>query len=254
MDRIVQMIFNNGTQIPLYAQLVAAIEEQINSGEIKPGQMIPSENKLCALYNVSRTTVRQALNDLAVRGKVVRVKGRGTFIPRFSARKPYDGLAGITSEIKYLKQTRVLSKVLSQETILSSTETAQSLGLKQEDAVIKLERLRFFENEGVAGVDLRFLPFSRFSGLLDENLEDNSLYNLLISKYQTIPSRSIQQICGMGCPEKYADLIGLKPGDPITHFKDIVYDQNDVPFEFGENFYRIDRYQYRIELFKNNQV
>lgn len=247
-------MFNNQSQLPLYRQLVTLIENQINTGDLKPGQRIPSENELCDLYLVSRTTVRQALNELSMRGKIIRVKGRGTFIPNFSASKPYDGLFGFTGEMKYIKQVRILNKIISFEVVLPDSETSQMLGLKVDEAVIKLERARFIENEGVAGVDLRFLPFNRFSSILDEDLENNSLYNILRSKHNTFPSRAIHEVCGMGCPAKYADILELKVGKPVTHYKDVVFDQNNIPFDFGENFYRSDRYQYRIEISRNNQT
>ena len=247
------MISNANIQLPLYQQLVAMIEKQIDNGDLKPGQKIPSENELCDMYNISRITVRQALSDLSTRGKVIRVKGRGTFIPKFSARKPFDGLSGFTNEIKYTQQTQVTSKVLSFEATLPTAETAQMLGLTEDQAVIRLERARYLENTGISGVDLRFLPFNRFHELLEEDLENNSLYNILRSKYNTYPSRAIHEVSGMACPAEYADILEIRTGEPISHFKDVVYDQNNIPFEFGENFYRIDRYSYRIEIYKTNQ-
>lgn len=247
------MISNANLQLPLYQQLVTHLERQIDKGELKPGQKIPSENELCEMYKISRITVRQALSDLAIRGKVIRVKGRGTFIPKFSARKPFDGLSGFSNEIKYTHQTQVKSKIISLEATLPTAETAQMLGLSEDQAVIRLERARYLENTGISGIDLRFLPFSRFHGLLGEDLENNSLYNILRSKYNTFPSRAIHEVSGMACPEKYAEILELNTGEPISHYKDVVFDQNNVPFEFGENFYRIDRYTYRIEIYKTNQ-
>ena len=244
---------NANMQFPLYQQLVAMIEKQIDKGELKPGLKIPSENELCEMYNISRITVRQALSDLALRGKVIRVKGKGTFIPKFSARKPFDGLSGFSNEIKYTHQTQVTSKIISFEATMPTPETAQMLGLSEGKAVIRLERARYLENIGISGVDLRFLPFNRFHGLLEEDLENNSLYNILRSKYNTFPSRAIHEVSGMACPACYADILELTAGEPISHFKDVVYDQNNIPFEFGENFYRIDRYNYRIEISKTNQ-
>lgn len=184
------------TQLPLYLQLVSRIEEQINSGDLKPGQRIPSENEFCEMYDISRTTVRQALHDLATRGKVIRVKGRGSFIPKFVARKPHDGLTGFSKEVNYIYNKRTYSKVLCQEIIPPDEKISQMLGLKNDEAVIKLQRARYITDIGIAGVDTRFLPLVRFKNLIQEDLEKNSLYEILINKFNTIPSRAYSEVSG----------------------------------------------------------
>ncbi|HUV15819.1 MAG TPA: GntR family transcriptional regulator [Pelolinea sp.] len=244
-------MFDALSAVPLYHQLVTLLEDQINTGDLQPGQRIPSENELCDIYKISRTTVRQALNDLSMRGKLVRVKGKGTFVAKFLARKPYNGLSGLTRELKYLNQ-KVINKLIKLEVIISPEETAQKLRIHENDAVVLVERARYIENEGIVGVDIRYLPFSRFNGLLEEDLENHSLYELLMTKYDTFPTRAIHQVCGLGCPDSLTKILELSIGDPVTHFKDVVFDQNNVPFEFGENYYRIDRYKYQIEIYTNN--
>jgi DNA-binding GntR family transcriptional regulator len=238
-------------QLPLYLQLVNRIEEQINSGELKPGQRIPSENEFCEMFNISRTTVRQALHDLATRGKVIRVKGRGSFIPKYVARKPFDGLTGFSKEVNYIYNKRSYSKVLRKEIVIPDEKISQSLGIKNDEAVIKLQRARYISDIGIAGVDTRFLPLSRFKNLIQEDLEKNSLYDILISKYQTIPSRAYSEVSGGACPHEFAVILELQAGDPVSVFRDVIFDQNEIPFDYGENVYRIDRYTYRIEIFDN---
>lgn len=239
------------TQLPLYLQLVKRIEEQINSGDLMPGQRIASENEFCEMYGISRTTVRQALHDLATRGKVIRVKGKGSFIPKYVARKPFDGLTGFSKEVNYIYNKRSYSKVLCQEIILPDEKTSQLLGLKNDEAVIKLQRARYITDIGVVGVDTRFLPLVRFTNLMQEDLEKNSLYEILMTKFNTIPSRAYSEVSGGACPHEYAELLELQPGDPVSVFRDVLFDQNEIPFDYGENIYRIDRYVYRIEIFDN---
>ena len=68
--------------IPLYLQVKVILLEKIENGEWKPGTMIPTEMELMRTYSVSRTTVRQAIQDLVVSGKLIRHAGRGTFVAR----------------------------------------------------------------------------------------------------------------------------------------------------------------------------
>lgn len=71
---------DRNTPVPAYYQLKQLLKEQILSGELPPGDQIPTEEVLCARYNLSRTPVRQALKELVVEGLLTRTAGRGTFV------------------------------------------------------------------------------------------------------------------------------------------------------------------------------
>ncbi|NLM75230.1 MAG: GntR family transcriptional regulator [Clostridiaceae bacterium] len=73
-------MINRDSPVPLYVQLEEIIEKAIKNGEYKDGDRLPSENKLCSKYGVSRITVRQALNMLEQKGLVYTVQGKGTFV------------------------------------------------------------------------------------------------------------------------------------------------------------------------------
>lgn len=69
-----------GKRMPLYQQVVRTMRDSIGSGELSPGAMAPSESQLIAKFNVSSTTARRALNELAQEGLIRRVQGKGSFI------------------------------------------------------------------------------------------------------------------------------------------------------------------------------
>ena len=68
------------SDIPLYSQLVSIIKRNISAGTLDPGALLPSEAELCRTFDVSRSTVRQAIGELESEGLVVRKQGRGTFV------------------------------------------------------------------------------------------------------------------------------------------------------------------------------
>ena len=68
------------SNIPLYAQLVGIIKQNISSGELNVGDLLPSEAELCRTMGISRNTVRQAIGELEEEGLVVRKRGKGTFV------------------------------------------------------------------------------------------------------------------------------------------------------------------------------
>ncbi len=240
-------MFDDRSPIPLYHQLKTILEGQINSEKLKPGDKIPSEKELCDRYNISRTTVRQALNELVNVGKLIRVQGRGTFVSRSIIKKPYYRLAGFTGEMKHLGH-KVHSKVLKQEMTVPPEDITQKLQLRKNEPAVLIKRLRFADDNGVQGLDISYLPFKRFEGLLHEDLENNSLYELLIMKYETIPTRGIQQVKAIRCPLEYNQLLNLEVGEPVIYFREVIFDQKNIPVEHAENVYRGDRYTFYVEV------
>ena len=67
-------------QIPLYIQLKNLIIQRIKDGEYLPGEKIPSEREMSALYHINRMTVKHAINTLIDEGYLFRVKNNGTFV------------------------------------------------------------------------------------------------------------------------------------------------------------------------------
>ena len=232
--------------IPLYYQLKNLLEEQIASGVYKPGDMIPSENKLCDIFAISRTTVRQAIHELTNSGKLTRTQGRGTFVSESYIEKPVDKLFGFTQDMKESGQIPH-SKVIQFAPLIPAKHVRADLNLEENEAAIIFSRLRF-AGEKVLGLATSYLPFKRFYKFLDENMEDKSLYITLESKYGTFPIRSIYNIETQRCPREIAKLLQIVPGDPVLFLQEVVYDQNDAPFEFVEEFYRADRFAFRVEI------
>ena len=62
--------FSSDTSAPLYLQLASYIRIQIQAGVLKPGDKMIAENDLCEILNVSRTTIRQCMNQLTEEGHV----------------------------------------------------------------------------------------------------------------------------------------------------------------------------------------
>src|SRR5918996_2250193 len=90
-------ILDRNAEVPLHQQLSRLLAGQITDGRYRPGQAIPPERQLCALYGVSITTVRQAVLDLADRGLVERAVGRGTFVREARSRGAHTLRLGLVS-------------------------------------------------------------------------------------------------------------------------------------------------------------
>ncbi len=240
------MVLDAQNPIPLYFQLKSIIEEQINSGELKSGDKIPSENSLCEQFKVSRTTARQAITELVNNGKVVRTQGRGSYVAQFPTNGIPYRLTGFAADMK--KQGfHPSSKLLDFKVILPGLDIANMLRIKSSDAVIYINRLRYIDGL-IMGIEYTYLPFHRFSGLMEENLEENSLYEILINKFDTVPTRTAITFEAVSCDENLCEILQTTVSIPFLHISDITFDQNDRLIEFSNTYYRGDRNIFKVEI------
>jgi len=243
------MVLDAQNPIPLYFQLKNIIENQISSGELKPGEKVPSENTLCERYQVSRTTARQAVTELVNSGKIVRTQGLGSFVAQYPVNKPPYRLTGFSADMK--KQGfHPSSKMLEFKVILPSPEIARMLRIGPSDAIIFINRLRYIDRLPM-GVEFTYMPFNRFAGLMDEDLENNSLYETLINKFNTVPSRIDVNLEAIICDINLCNLLQTEKEIPFLHMTDITFDQNERLIEYSNSFYRGDRYSFQVDINKH---
>lgn len=237
--------------IPLYYRIKMDIEEKIRAGNLRPGEKLPSENDLCQLFGVSRTTVRQAVNELVISGKLYRVQGKGTFISELSAVKPFYSISGFTSDMRH-QGFAPTSRVLVFKPLIPEFAVSQALGLGLEEPAILLKRLRYANNE-IVGLDNVHMPFKRFSDILPVDFSKHSLYKYIQENLNVVPVRSLNFIEAIICDEELAELLQVEPGFPVLKMTETVYDQNNVIFEYSIAFYRADRYMFNVEIDSGNQ-
>lgn len=112
--------------MPLYFQLKEVLKEKIEKGIYKPDELIPSERELIDTYGISRTPVRQALNELVAEGFLRREHGRGTFVaPKKIDQMFLESLSSFGDEMEH-KGLSFETKVLNKE-IVEKTSTLQEI-------------------------------------------------------------------------------------------------------------------------------
>jgi len=234
--------------LPLHDQLRSMLEEKISSGTWKSGEKIPSEAELSHMFNVSRTTVRQAIGNLVTERKLIRSQGVGTFVAT-SIRKPNLYLDGFTEDMLN-RGLKPGSHLLRYDIIQPLQEIRQNLLLGRDEPVIEIYRIRMADNAPIA-TEKTYLPYYRFSTLKSSNLEGTSLFEILHKSFNVIPTHSRGSIQALNCPDKEAEILQIPKGSPVLYFSGTNYDQYDQPIQFTCTFFRADRYAFDIEVFKN---
>lgn len=235
-----------GLPIPLYYQIKTRLLEQIESGQLKPGDRVPSERELTERFAVSRMTARQALVELETQGYLVRVQGRGTFVATPKLEQPLVMLTSFTEDMRR-RGLESGSRVLSAGEVPAGRRVSQTLGIGESAPIYRLERLRLAGNEPMA-LETSHLDASFFPDLLAHNLENRSLYSVLREVYGVQLVRATQSLEAVPADPRQAEILHVREGSPLMLMERISRDQNDRPVEWVRSYYRGDRYRFVTEL------
>ena len=244
---------NRDTYIPLYIQVIESLTDYIECNKLKPGFQLPGEAELCRSYDVSRTVIRQALNELEYKGLIYRKKGRGTFIgePKIHESLVQD-LTGFYQDME-AKGHRPQSQVLKQEQIPAAKKVAARLELEEGAPVIQIDRLRFINKEPIVLVT-SYLPKFLVPGLDLVDLTNQSLYVYLETVHGIQISRSKRFLEAVPANQLEAELLQVDIGSPLILLDSISYLSDGTPLEHFHALHRGDRSRFEVELIRVDQA
>ena len=229
---------------PLYLQLKRWIEDAIAKGVIKPGDALPSERDLALKVDVSRVTVRKAVQHLVRDGVLVQRHGSGTFVAPPSHRVE-QSLSQLTSfaEDMARRGMAVRSDWLDRGIYPPSPEETIALGLSPNERVARVARLRISGDRPLAieraALSADILP--------DPDAVGTSLYAHL-EKSGNRPVRAIQRIRAVSIEGADAKLLDVPEGAAVLHIERTSYLASGRVIEFTRSVYRGDTYDFVAEL------
>lgn len=217
-----------------------ALVEMVASGDYRPGDRLPGERELAQSLNVSRTTLRDALSQLARTGYVTRRPGRGggTFINRPKVDRDLTSLKGLPDHLR-IQGHAASARLLSARMMASDSWTATELGIQDGDLVYEIIRLRFSDSEPISVERSRF-PAARFDGLLERAL-GGSIYRILRDEYGVPPTRARERIEPVAAGRMEAEYLGVAEGSPLLSVDRVTFDDEGIPIEAGRDLFRGDR-------------
>lgn len=233
--------------IPMYYQIKQSILGAINDGDLKGGDMIPTELEFCEACDVSRPTVRQALGELVSEGYLYRCKGKGTFVSQPKIDAHFLNILQSFNQEMQEKDMVPSTKVLKFEVVQADEAINEKLEMNSTDKLIYLERLRYANDEPIVYLET-FLPYDRFSKLIEEDLSKNSLYEILEECYQQRVVRVSRVIEAINANAAIADRLNISKGSAVCLVKTVGYTEEKLPVEYSVARYRGDRNKFSIEL------
>ncbi len=238
-------IYRN-SPMPRYHQLKEILRGRVRAGEWQPGDLIPSERELSETYHISRMTARQALTDLVNEGVFYREQGRGTFVSRHKITQQLMRLTGFTEDISARGQ-QPSTKVLSAEMRVADDITAARLRIQPGAPVCSLQRLRLADAEPLA-IESSQLHFMGCEKLLDENLEEQSLYRLIETKYGLPLMEAEQELEAGLAGDEEANLLAIPIGSAVLFTRRTTYTERSQPIEYAKSVYCGNKYIFYAHL------
>ncbi|HBE43057.1 MAG TPA: GntR family transcriptional regulator [Bacteroidales bacterium] len=204
---------NRTAELPLHKQIYELLRKHIQEGIYAEGDMLPSENELSRLHNVTRPTIRKALDRLTNEGYMQRQQGKGSIV---KGRPGGVGILAFSSTTTAIGKDNLITRIICGPE-LRSWDSAFSFKISQKEKEVGcyyLERLRLVNGEPVF-FDITMIPNINLPRFNQRNFENNSLFDILRRKYQIEVKGGEQQIMAIKADEKLQEYFNLKPGAPV---------------------------------------
>lgn len=229
----------------LYVQLIRSLTQAINEGMLKDGDNLLPQRELAEALQVSRVTVRKAIEALVDQGLLKQRQGSGTIVTTGGAKSIHKNLSVLNSfsEDMTSRGLKPSSLWISRDLVMASPKEAMALNLSPGDQVCRFCRVRLSSDVPMA-YEVAAVPASILKHPDDV---ESSLY-LELDKLDARPVRALQTITARNCDEQIGELLKIAAGDALLYIERQGFDRNGKPVEFTRSYYRGDIYDFVTEL------
>ncbi|WP_077624751.1 GntR family transcriptional regulator [Sediminibacillus massiliensis] len=238
-------MIDKNSPLPIYYQLEEEIKQLIKSEQLKPGELLPSEREYAEKYNISRMTVRQAINNLASDGLLIRQKGKGTFIAEKKFEQTLQGLTSFSEDMKARGLTPS-SKLVRFDVIQADQKLAEKLQLAEGDDLFIIHRIRL-ANESPVAVETIYTPKSIVGDMTEADFTP-SFYHYMEKKLGYSIKQAHQEMEASLANDFEREHLRINEGDPVLLMERLTFLSNDIPFEYVKSAYRADRYKFKLQM------
>ncbi len=232
-------------QFSIASLIEKEIRSLIDSGRLKPGDPVTSEQGLAKKYKVSRMTSRKSLERLAQDGLIYREPGRGSFVAKPKLTLHLGFFRSIEDQL--LEQGFMPSfKLINFSREGSSVEVAQTLALKEGTNIYKLKRLKI-RNHEIYGFEERYFPADIGERFTKEDLKKKTVFHLLDKDPRTKVHRMTIVTSAKGAQDNLASILKVRKEFPLIVRQNTLFAYNNRPIQYGISYFRSDRYQFSLE-------
>jgi GntR family transcriptional regulator len=241
---------------PLYFQLARILRKKIESGECKPGDLLPTERTISKQFEVSLITVREALRLLVTEGLISRHSGRGTFVAQRATRITYRAPAtvedfytfgGDVDELTSGQEHETQREYLGRAEPPADTRLAELLKVPV-GAQLAEFRCRISVDKSPLGYVLSHVPVQIGRRIPAERLEEKALVLLLSEVCKLVVVRTDQWTLASLASAQMAEILNIRVGDPVLVFRRVFYERKGRPVMTSNVTFRGDRFRHHTSL------
>ncbi|MGG7059265.1 GntR family transcriptional regulator [Clostridium nigeriense] len=237
-------IVDKSSRTPLYLQLMNILIDIIEN-KLEENDQILSEREICEIYNVSRTTVRQAMDELEKEGYIYKIHGKGTFVSPKRMNQDLISFYSFTEEMKKIGKTPT-SEVTGFEIVEAGDKISKIFKIDREELLYKVSRIRKADEVHMM-YETTYLPFNRFKGITREQLEEKPMYDVLIKNFNTKITSAEEYFRPILTNKLESIYLDIKEGSPSLKIERFTYENTNV-IEYTVSVARGDKFKYRVKL------
>lgn len=245
-------VLDPGLPTPLYHQAYLVLRERIRAGRLLADATLPGEQELARAFNVSRITIKRALNELALDGLVTRHRGRGTIVSGGGHIPVVKGSFDTLIESLRIMGLETQVELMDVRDVPAPDAVAQLLGLDTGALVQRAVRRRKLQGEPFSHL-VTFVPAALAARYDTRDLASTSLLTLLERAGAAAVSAE-QWITAVAAEPQVAGALGVAAAAPLLKIERVMSDANGEAIQLIHAHYRPDRFQYHVKTRSRRQA
>jgi GntR family transcriptional regulator len=230
----------------LYSRIEHVLADEIATGAMKAGDQLPTEDRLIARFEVSRITVRRAIQNLVNRGLVEIRRGKGTFVAPLRISQELTELTGFVEDMHALGR-KPTARVIGKEVVGADAVVADNLALTKGERVVRIRRVRLADGVPLS-FDETYLPLPIGKKILTNNLKVEPIFSLLERKYGIALVEAEYKLEAVTASSEVAAALRIERGSPIFCIERTSYSTGSLPVDYEKLYYRGDLVRFVTRL------
>jgi GntR family transcriptional regulator len=223
----------------LYARIESVLAAEILDGSIAIGDQLPTEDELILRFEVSRITVRRAIQNLVNRGLVETRRGKGTFVATRHITQELTELTGFVEDMQALG-LKPTARLIDKKVVIADKTVASQLALTRGERVMRILRVRLADGVPVS-LDETYLPIEIGKKVITNNLKVEPIFSLLEKKYNIPLIEAEYKLQAVAADASVSAALKVKAGSPVFRIARTSYTTDGQPVDYERLYYRGDR-------------
>lgn len=231
---------------PLYVQIKDTLRARILDGTYAPHSRMPSEHELCAMFDVSRITVRQALGDLQKEGLLFKLHGKGTFVSKPKAFQNVTSLQGFAEAMSSMGY-EIVNQLRSFRTVKADRHLATKLHVPEGAPLVEIHRVRLLNREPVS-LEQTWVPEALGRRLAGADLAARDIFLILENDCGIPLGHADVSIDAILADDEIVDALRVEESSPVLRIERLTHDASGAPIDYEYLYFRGDAFQYRLRI------